>query len=154
MALPDGKRNTYKWDGILFVGTHQRTLDEKGRLALPSAFREHLSTACMVTRVSDRPALGVWSEQEFAETIARLKANIATGENTQDDFRRFTGNADQLKIDGQGRITIPAAMRERIGVGREALVVGVWDRFEIWNADNYEQLEAAEDGTDSAGAFL
>ena len=70
----------------------------------------------MVTRVSDASALGVWTETEFAETVRRLKDNIAKGENTQDDLRRFVGNADHVKIDGQGRVTIPATLRDQIGI--------------------------------------
>ena len=138
----------------MFVGTHQRTLDEKGRLALPSAFREHMSTACMVSPVGDRPALGVWSQDEFGKSIERLKAGIGTGENSQDDLRRFAGSADALKIDSQGRITIPAALREKIGIDREAVVVGVWDRFEIWNTEKHEAFEAAEAAGESTGSFL
>jgi len=108
----------------------------------------------MVSPVGDRPALGVWSEQEFGLTVDRLKNGIASGENNQDDLRRFAGSADALKIDGQGRITIPAALREKIGIDREAVVVGVWDRFEIWNSDNHRAFEAAEAAAETTGAFL
>ncbi len=128
----------------MFLGMHQRTLDEKGRLSLPSGFRELLAQTCIVTRLADGQALGVYPEEHFAASVQRLREKISDGEANQDDLRRFAGNAEPLKIDNQGRITIPAALRDGVGLTRDVTVAGVVDRFEIWDPTAFEEIQSGE----------
>ncbi len=131
----------------MFLGTHQRTLDDKGRLSLPSSFRDLLTQNCIITRLADGKALGIYPEDEFAATVQRLRNKILDGEATQDDLRRFAGNAEQVKIDNQGRVTIPSALRDQLSMGRDVTVAGVIDRFEVWEPAAYEAMQAGESTT-------
>lgn len=122
----------------MFLGTHQRTLDDKGRISLPSSFRDKLSEFCIATVMSDQPSLGFYSESAFLETTNKLRADIDAGLKNEDEMRRVAGSAEPLKIDSQGRVTVPAELRSAAGLDKEAVVLGVVDRFEIWSPSAHE----------------
>ena len=67
--------------------------------------------------------------------------------------RLFFGSSDEAKLDGQGRLTIPQRLRDRVGIHKEVVVLGVRDRMEIWDRTSYERYEAAHAGAYQAGAL-
>lgn len=123
----------------MFLGTHQRTLDDKGRVALPPSFRDQLSQFCIATVMGDQPSLGFYSEDAFRETTAKLRADIDGGLREEDEMRRVAGSAEQLKIDGQGRVTVPAELRSAVGLEKDAVIIGVVDRFELWAPERHDE---------------
>lgn len=149
------QKSARTWDGTLFVGTHQRSLDEKGRIALPPSFRDDLGALCLVSRVQDAPALAIWTKEEFEQAVARLREKVAEGEATQHQVRRFSASATPLRLDSQGRITVPAPLREAVGIDREAAVIGAWSRIEIWNPEAWASVEDDDGSADEgAGSWL
>lgn len=143
------------WDGQLFVGTHQRSLDEKGRIALPSSFRDELGALCLVSRVQDAPALAIWTTEEFEQAVDRLRDKVANGEVPQNELRRFAASATPLRLDSQGRITLPAPLRDTVDIDRDAAVIGAWTRIEIWNPEKWDEVEAENhDVEGGAGSWL
>lgn len=136
-----------------FVGTHERSLDEKGRLALPPSFRSKLGETCLISLVEDQPALAVWTREDFAEAVARLRERVDRGEVSQNRQRRFVANVHEVKQDNQGRITLPASFRDKVSIGREAMVNGAWSRVEIWNPDTWAEVNG-EDEDDIDGSYL
>jgi MraZ protein len=125
----------------VFRGRHQYTLDEKGRLVLPPAFREEIRSKggeiFMITQKGDT-LLGFtfneWSQLEERILELSKKSDIMRR------FRRsFIGNAQECTFDKQGRVLIPPTLRESAHLEKEIVLVGDLDHFEIWSKDKWNQ---------------
>lgn len=125
-----------------FIGRFPHTIDEKGRLSIPSRFRQALQrrkqrTLVLTdfdTCVTAYP-LDVWT---------RLEERIQNQSNFEKDVRAFLrlfySGASETPVDGQGRILIPAQHREKAGLRRDVVVVGALNRIEIWDRERWEQF--------------
>lgn len=135
----------------MFLGTYTPRLDEKGRLILPAKYRDELADGLVLTRGQER-CIYVFSEQEFANVHQQMRQAPLTSRQARDYIRVFLSGASDETPDKQGRITIPAALREYAGLDREVTVIGAGDRAEIWDTaawNSYlEQKEAEFSSTD------
>jgi MraZ protein len=129
-----------------FLGTHTPRLDDKGRLVLPAKFREGLAGGLVLTKGQDR-SIVVWPAAEFAAYAQRVDEASRSNPKVQ-AYQRvlFSGASDEIP-DRQGRITVPAALREYAGLDRDVVVVGKNSTAEIWDAATWaayidEQEEA------------
>ena len=121
----------------MFTGEYRHTVDEKGRLAVPSRFRAQLEAGVVVSR---------WLEQCLAihtrsgwEALAEKVATLPMTDEKARRFERFIfAGAVETALDGQGRVLIPGFLREMAGRGAEAVVVGTRDHAEIWAPDRWE----------------
>jgi MraZ protein len=129
----------------VFVGTFEHSLDEKGRIVLPSTFRNHLVDRGFISQYEN--CLGLWTPEEFRNVADRLTEKVREGATSQYALRAFAANAHEVKPDSQGRISIPQRLRDYAGLDRDAVVIGALDRIEIWDAARWRQLEAASDDT-------
>ncbi|NMB24332.1 MAG: division/cell wall cluster transcriptional repressor MraZ [Firmicutes bacterium] len=115
----------------MFMGEWQHTIDAKGRLIIPARFREQLGERFVVTRGLDH-CLFVYPIEEWAILEEKLKSLPLT----QGDARRFVrflfSGASECELDKQGRINIPNNLREYACLDRDAVVIGVSNRVEIW----------------------
>ena len=127
----------------MFVGTFEHSLDDKGRVVLPSTFRAQLADRGFLSQY-DR-CLGLWTESGFEEVARRLQEKIRAGEAPQEALRAFAANAHEVRLDSQGRVTIPQRLRDFAGLEREAVVIGAIDRIEIWNAGRWNDQSALAD---------
>ena len=128
----------------MFVGTFEHSLDEKGRVVLPSTFRVQLVDKGFLSQC-DR-CLGLWTEEGFADVAQRLTEKIREGLAPQEAMRSFAANAHEVRPDSQGRITIPQRLREFAHLERDAVVIGAIDRIEIWDASRWtDQSGIADD---------
>ncbi len=117
----------------MFLGTHAPRLDEKGRLVLPAKFREGLSAGVVLTKGQDR-SIVVWPAAEFAAYAERLNEASRSDARVRAYLRvLFSGAFDEIP-DRQGRVTMPAALREYAGLDRDVMVVGNGTTVEIWDA--------------------
>lgn len=128
----------------MFLGRFAHNLDAKGRLAIPARFRSSLEDGVVLTRGIDRCLtaypMPVW--HELAERIA----NLPVTDRSARQFRRMMfAEAANLDLDGQGRIVLPAELREFAGIDREVMVVGVNTSFEIWNPERWREMQALVD---------
>ncbi|CAB4322722.1 unannotated protein [freshwater metagenome] len=129
---------------VMFVGTFEHSLDDKGRVVLPSTFRAQLADRGFLAQW-DR-CLGLWTEEGFSDAAERLTQRIRNGEVPQGALRAFAANAHEVRPDSQGRITIPQRLRDFAGLGRDAVVIGAIDRIEIWQTGRWtDQTELADD---------
>ncbi|NHN56042.1 division/cell wall cluster transcriptional repressor MraZ [Calidifontibacter sp. DB0510] len=129
----------------MFLGTHQPRLDDKGRLFLPAKFREKLAGGLVMTRGHER-CLFVYPVADFERIVAEM-STTPTSNKAVRNFQRvlLSGASDEIP-DKQGRVTIPALLREYAGLTRECVVLGVGNRLEIWDAEAWAaQLAASED---------
>jgi MraZ protein len=138
----------------VFLGEFSHNLDEKGRLTIPAKFRDELAGGLVVTRGIDR-CLSVYPRQVWdglAEQIAKLPLSQRSARN----FGRliFSGAADFIP-DRQGRVLIPQGLRDYAELDSDAIIIGLFDRLEIWNPDNWTSVKAnVEDDPESIAEQL
>lgn len=115
----------------MFLGTHTPRLDDKGRLILPAKFREKLAGGLVMTRGQER-CLYVFPMNEFVSVAEALRQAPVTSKAVRDYLRVFLSGACDEIPDKQGRVTIPATLRDYAGLDRECTVIGAGARLEIW----------------------
>jgi MraZ protein len=115
----------------MFLGEFSHTVDDKGRMTIPARFRPELATGLIVTRWLDG-CLALYSVAEWESLAKRVEALSITDRSAR-DFRRFIfGGAVEATPDRQGRVLIPAYLREYAGIDGEVTVVGMNTYIEIW----------------------
>lgn len=128
----------------MFLGTYEPRLDDKSRLVLPAKFRDQLAEGLVITKGQER-CLYVWPAAEFTAVTERLGQAPVTSKSVRDYMRvLFAGACDELP-DRQGRITLPAALREYAGLRRDCTVIGANTRVEVWDSTAWRQYLAAQD---------
>jgi MraZ protein len=125
----------------MFLGTHQHSLDSKGRVILPASFRDELEEGAYITTSLDG-CLAVWAPEEFKRVAEDLMEKARRGERERNVVRAFAAGAAQATPDRQGRITIPANLREFAGLEREVVVTGVINRIEIWDSQRWARVDS------------
>ncbi len=125
----------------MFTGEHERLLDEKGRLVLPPNFRRHLQDAAFIAKSLEAPCLMVYSAEEIEKVAERLIEQVQGKKVTADAQRRWSASISEVKTDTQVRIAIPKKLRDEIGLEREAVLIGVINRLEIWIPSEWNRIE-------------
>lgn len=123
----------------MFYGEYQHTIDPKGRVIVPSKFREDLGEKFIVTKGLDN-CLFVYSSNEWSELESKLKSLPFTDKDVRAFVRFFFAGAAECELDKQGRILIPQNLREYAALEKDIYVIGVSTRVEIWDKskwDNY-----------------
>lgn len=128
----------------MLLGTHAPKLDEKGRVILPAKFRDELQSGLVITRGQDR-CLYVFSSAEFNAVHEKIKQAPITSADARNYLRVFLSGASDEQPDKQGRVTIPAVLREYAGLDKELVVIGVGSRAEIWDAATWNTYLAAQE---------
>ena len=124
----------------MLTGEHARSLDDKGRLSLPPSFRSVLAEGAYVAIY--KQCLGIWTTEEARSALERLEAAVRAGEATGDEFRRFSSSLEPATVDAQGRLNLPDSKREVLGLDKNVVLVGVFNRGEVWDAGQWESLQA------------
>lgn len=128
----------------MFLGTHAPKLDEKGRLVLPAKFRDELAVGVVMTKGQDR-SLVIWPAAEFASYADRVREASRSDARARAYSRvLFSGAADEVP-DKQGRVTIPAALREYAGLDRECVVVGNHATVELWEPEAWARYLSTQE---------
>ena len=125
----------------VFVGSHEHTIDGKGRLILPSGFRSHLADGAFVTPLDS--CLAILPVEEFERMARRLETQVSEGKVDVNALRSFSAQADMVVPDAQGRMRILPHLRALAGLEREVIVTGAIRRVEIWNPDRWSEVRAA-----------
>ena len=128
----------------MFLGTHHPRLDDKGRLFLPAKFRDELAAGVVVTKGQER-CLYVFTAEEFARRAASLQGAPLTARAVRDYSRVFFASASDEVPDKQGRLSIPATLRDYAGLQRDCAVIGANTRVEIWDAGAWERYLAEQE---------
>lgn len=121
----------------MFMGEYNHTIDAKGRLIVPSKFREQLGNEFVVTKGLDH-CLFVYSNEEWQRTVESFNSKPLTSKDARKFMRFFFAGAASCEVDKQGRILIPANLREYAGIEKDVVSAGVMNRVEIWSKENYE----------------
>ena len=128
----------------MFLGTHAPRLDDKGRLVLPAKFRDGLAAGVVLTKGQDRSVV-VWPATEFTAYAERLNEASRSDARVRAYLRvLFSGASDEVP-DRQGRISVPAALREYAALDRDVVVVGNGTTCEIWDATAWTDYLAGQE---------
>ena len=133
-------------EGTEFLGEFRHTLDPKGRLILPSAYRDALSGGLVMTVGLDN-CLAVYTEAGWQRVRAGLRDLRPTDRRERMFARMITSSAHPQTPDKQGRVTIPPRLREYAHLNKDVFVVGAEARIEIWDSaawDTYRDVAMSE----------
>ena len=126
----------------MFRGVAQLNLDSKGRLAVPSRFRDAVTARCegrlVVTADSDRCLL-IYPLPDWEPIEQKLMALSSFNAQIRELQRRLVGYAEDVTMDATGRILVPPALRAFAQLEKSVVLVGQGNKFELWNKDNWEQ---------------
>ena len=116
----------------MFIGEYNHTVDEKGRLAIPGKFRVDFKTGAVVTKGLDN-CLFIFTKKSWTELADKLSKLPISQSKSRAFARLMRAGAMDLDLDKQGRIVLPEYLRKYCQLGKKAIVVGVFNRLEIWN---------------------
>ena len=122
----------------VFKGAYHHRIDAKGRLPVPAAFRRALGDERLVVVTLLDQCLAVYSPGEWARLEAQLAALPAFSKPVKALTRLLASRAADCEIDVQGRILLPPSLRQVASLGRDAVVVGVLNRFEVWSPESWD----------------
>jgi transcriptional regulator MraZ len=130
----------------VFYGRETNRIDAKGRLAIPAKFREVVGQGArlVVTGKVFDPCLAVYTEERWRDLTDRLQSVSQVKPEVQRYRRLLFSAAEVCNLDRQGRILIPAHLRDHAGLAQEAVVVGTGETFEIWEPRRWRE-EASRD---------
>src|SRR4051794_17397416 len=128
----------------VFIGKHDRSLDDKGRLVLPTSYRRPFEDAGGGVLAPWDRCLGLWPQDMFGDVMLKLQSKVEEGEAEADVARLFQSAASEVQLDGQGRFVVPAEHREHAGIDREIKVIGHNNRVEIWDASRFTAMQGGK----------
>jgi MraZ protein len=134
------------------LGTHSYQLDPKGRISLPSRFREAFSDGAVLTLGQDG-CLFCFPRAEWEARSGEVRAAPLSDAQGRAYARLFFGKAEAIELDAQGRMLVPQRLRSEVAIGKDVVVLGVSDRMEIWDRGAHERYEQAHGGAYQAGAL-
>lgn len=133
----------------LFSGWHLHTMDDKGRVAIPSSFRDKLKKAqeetLVIVNSFGTTCLDVYPASEWQAHLARIAEKSQANKLVRDYRRFYISSAIDAPIDKFGRILIPLAQRDYAKLDKEVLISGNLEKLEIWDRAEYEKARGLVD---------
>lgn len=125
-----------------FSGKYYYTLDPKGRFIIPAPFREIISSnynpkLYIVNDIFDK-CLHIYPQEEWSKIEEKVRQLPKTQEEVKIFMRRVISSAQEIEVDKQGRVLIPAAHREDAGLKSEMVIVGQVEKIELWDRAEWD----------------
>ena len=133
----------------MFMGEYNHTIDAKGRLIIPSKFREALGSEFVLTKGLDG-CLFVFPMKEWEAFEEKLRSLPLIDKNARKFSRFFLAGASTCELDKQGRILVPGTLREFAQMDKEGVLTGMLDRIEVWSKEQWLENNAYDDMDDIA----
>ena len=127
----------------MLIGEYEHSLDAKGRLIMPAKLRQDMGEKFIVTKGLDG-CLFAFSQSEWLNFETKLKALPLSDRNARNFVRFFLSGATECEIDKQGRFLIASNLREYSNLEKEAVIIGVGTRIEIWNKEKWKTYNSDE----------
>jgi Uncharacterized protein conserved in bacteria len=118
----------------MLIGSAVHALDAKGRVVIPAKYRDDLGSVIFAFPSIDG-CIRLYSYEQFQRVLGKLHESDVTKLALR---RKISGSAEQLSIDGQGRILLPELLRKKAGINEKVRMVGMIDWLEMWSEDTYE----------------
>ena len=122
----------------MFMGEYNHTIDAKGRLIIPSKFRELLGEEFVLTKGLDG-CLSIYPMDEWNAFEEKLRALPLTNKNARTFTRFFVAGATNCELDKQGRILVPQTLREFAGLEKDVVLTGNLNRIEVWSKEKWSE---------------
>ena len=122
----------------MFIGEYNHSLDDKGRIIIPSKFREELGDEFVITKGLDS-CLFVYPNDEWKILEDKLKTLPLTNKDARAFVRFFFSGASECSLDKQNRVLIPPNLRIHSELEKDAIIIGVSTRIEIWSKDKWTE---------------
>ncbi len=123
----------------MFIGEYHHSVDDKGRLIIPSKFRDELGTKFIITRGIEN-CLFVYSLESWEKIVNKLEALPFTKKDARAFIRFFLSGASEAEFDKQGRINITSPLISYANITKECVVIGTGDRLEIWSEESWNDF--------------
>lgn len=152
--------NTKKWDGIprmaysrsrlrqvviaMFMGRYNHTIDPKGRLSIPSKYREVLGDEFVVSKGMDG-CLFVYATEDWKVFEQKLASLPLINQEARQFARFFLSGAQYVTVDKQGRILVPQDLREFAGLEKDVVFAGTGGRIELWSLEKWDEQNGGVD---------
>lgn len=130
----------------MFRGSNPITVDAKGRIAIPSAYRQPIRDACggrmVITQHWDKCLL-IYPKPQFEEFERSLLSRGGLNPQVREFQLFLLGNARDLEMDGQGRLLLSSTLRDFAAIDSRAVLVGMGNRIELWSEDAWQAVNDA-----------
>lgn len=128
----------------VFIGEYSHSIDDKGRVSMPSKFREDLGSVFYITKGMDS-CLFVYDQEEWSRAEQKINELRLTRKDARAFSRLFFAGASSQSLDKQGRVVIPQNLREYAGLSKDVVIIGVSNRIEIWDRNKWDDYNASDD---------
>lgn len=128
-----------KWGIIMLMGEFHHIIDEKGRIIIPSKFREELGNNFIITRGLEE-CLFIYSMENWNKITSKLNSLPFTKRDARSFTRFFLSGATAAEFDKQGRINITSPLVSYAELKKECVIIGVGDRLEIWSSEKWNNF--------------
>ncbi|MDD2481388.1 MAG: division/cell wall cluster transcriptional repressor MraZ [Lutispora sp.] len=125
----------------MFIGEYRHSLDNKNRLIMPAKFRDELGQNFVITKGLDN-CLFIYSGEEWKIIESKLKALPMTNKDARAFVRFFFAGATECEIDKQGRALIPSNLKEFAKIDKDAVIIGVSTRLELWSLEEWNKFNS------------
>lgn len=159
MVVKNGETAAAVRGRLMFMGEFNHNIDAKGRLIIPSRFREELGENSVLTRGMDG-CLFIYPQEAWKAFEEKLASLPLTSKDARTFTRFFVSGATPCELDRQGRILVPSTLREYAGLEKDVILAGNLDRIEIWSksrwekSNNYEDMDAIAKGLQEIGVTI
>lgn len=123
----------------MLMGEYHHNIDDKGRLTIPSKFRDDLGEKFVITRGLEN-CLFAYSLEDFQKIVAELQKIPFTKKDARQFMRFFLSGATTIEFDKQGRINISSPLISYAELKKECIIIGTGDRLEIWSSNNWNDF--------------
>jgi MraZ protein len=130
---------------MLFLGKHDYSMDERGRIPMPPRFREALMQGIILTQGTPDRCIRAYPLDAFEQQASLYTESPVTTRLGRVNRRAFFSGAYQSELDKQGRVLIPPVLRDYANLANQVVIVGVGEGMEIWNSDDFATAIAAEE---------
>lgn len=130
---------------MMFLGEFHHSIDEKGRVILPSKFRDPLSRGAIISKGDG--CLFIYTLEEFELVANEIREKAKASANAREAARSFFAGASDATPDKQGRLTLPNPLRNYAKLKKEVTVLGNYSRIEIWDKETWNERSQHGDST-------
>ncbi len=124
----------------MFFGNYENTLDDKGRLVIPSKFREKLTVNLYLLKGFDG-CISIYDENEFVKFMNKLQTLEFENSKARSYNRLIASSIVEFQIDKSGRILLSSKILDEYSIGKNVVINGVLDHFEIWDKNKWEEYK-------------
>lgn len=138
----------------MIIGEYRHSIDDKGRVAIPAKFRSFLKNGGVITNGLDG-CLFIYNKTEWEKWVEKVRSLSIANRNARAFTRVMIGRAMEVDLDSQGRVNVPNYLRDNAKLKENAVIVGLYDRIEVWNETAWnEYRERTSKETDELAAQL